>query len=235
VFAVALAVSCRPGLPRSVATFADNSEQFSAPAEGKIGTSYVLGELAVEMRVVPPRPGPWYPREEYHIVAHGRPVATIGCVARRAGIHYAFGEPDDLSCGDGRGWSLRLFYSNWWFPREMNHLLRTPLDPNAATGNYAIEAEMSDAANVFRFWPARFDPESSAFAPLPGTKPVAAVVHQPFRNTILLARDAPDHDALLAAAAIVMGMADRVQPGPNPCSPGSLFLPGETKCVRGPE
>jgi hypothetical protein len=233
VFAVVLMAGCHPGLPPSVATLAENSEEFSAPAKGKIGSSYVLGDLAVEVQVAPAHAPSAVRVEQYRITAHGRQVtSTIDCHALRAGPGYAYGAPDDLSCHDGRGWILHLHYFVYHFAAYENGLRYEP-DLYAATADYAIEAELSDAANVFRFRPARINAESNTFVPLPETKPVAAVVHQPFRNTILLARDAPHHDALLAAAAIVMTVADRVHPGQNPCSPGSL--PGEQTCRRLPE
>ena len=122
-----LAAGCHAPLPASVAALGENVEEFSASAQGKIGTSYVLGELAVEMRVVPPPT--WGRNEEYDIVAYGKRVGTFHCTARRAGVQYAFGEHEQLQYGDGRSWSLQLVYANWRFPRGNESPGHEPLAP----------------------------------------------------------------------------------------------------------
>jgi hypothetical protein len=107
-----------------------------------------------------------------------------------------------ISCHGDRLWDLQLAYLE---PHFIRGYIRT------AAGAYATTLQQSATLSLFQVWPGRLHPESNKPIPLPGAEPVAAVVHQPSRNTILLMRDAPEHDALLAATALLMGMADRVK------------------------
>jgi hypothetical protein len=202
---VMLSLSCRPGLPPSLHAFSERSEQFSAAVEGTLSDSFVLGELSLTGRLMEQTGDSSCPlrNEEYRIALHGRPLATVRCRASRDCLAYEQGCRDTvIQCHGGRLRDLWLSYSEYHFDRGY---IRT------AAGSYAVMLEQSPTLNLFRVRPGRLHPESNQPIPFSGAEPVAAVVHQPFRNTILLARSAPEHDTLLAASVLLMGIADRVR------------------------
>ena len=210
IILAALTTSCRPSLPPSLAKLAEKAEQFSFSATDPLPDSFSVGELRVDARVQPDGDSQEFSEDDYSVTARGRLISTLHCRTFR---NFRNCKSYHVHCEDSRGLFASVEYSEhaFWRGAVWNFLV-----------DYEIEAEQSAKMSAFRIYPSHMNLETNVHSRLPGAEPVAALVQQPPRRTILIESQAPQRDSLWVGIAMLLGIADKIHYSPRwreECSP----------------
>jgi hypothetical protein len=215
VFWALFAIGCRPPLPPSLGKLAETAEQFSISVAAPLPDSFSVGDLRVSARVQPDRDSQRFSEEDYAVTFGRRLISTLHCRTSRklwdCRSYYVY-------CEDKRGLRVSFAYGDHAFWRGAVW---------SAAADYVVEADQSTEMSAFRIYPSLMSPETNVHSRLPGAEPVAALVHQPPRRTILIEPKAPQRDGLWVGIAMLLGIADKIHYYPRwreECSPRRNLL-----------